>query len=44
MELLVPADSEAGHNILNPKVLHLLGIRSVVKFDTLPSVSFIMLH
>jgi len=35
----VPAESEAGENILNPKVLHMLGIHSVVKFDMLPSVS-----
>ncbi|TKA35963.1 hypothetical protein B0A54_12187 [Friedmanniomyces endolithicus] len=43
MELLVPAESEAGHNILNPKVLHLLGIRSVVKFDMLPSGGSVLL-
>ncbi len=35
----MPAESEAGENILNPKVLHMLGIHSVVKFDMLPSVS-----
>ncbi|KAK3112821.1 hypothetical protein LTR53_010502 [Teratosphaeriaceae sp. CCFEE 6253] len=37
-ELLVPAESEAGQNFLNPKVLHMLGVTSVVKFDLLPSL------
>ncbi|KAK4957487.1 hypothetical protein LTR10_005452 [Elasticomyces elasticus] len=38
VELLVPAESEAGRALMNPKVLQMLGIRSVVKFDMLPSV------
>ncbi|KAK4921728.1 hypothetical protein LTR49_010834 [Elasticomyces elasticus] len=37
VELLVPAESEAGRALMNPKVLQMLGIRSVVKFDMLPS-------
>ncbi|KAK5717816.1 hypothetical protein LTR15_008657 [Elasticomyces elasticus] len=37
VELLVPADSEAGRALMNPKVLQMLGIQSVVKFDMLPS-------
>ncbi|KAK0356171.1 hypothetical protein LTR91_007697 [Friedmanniomyces endolithicus] len=43
MEFLVPAESEAGENILNPKVLHMLGIHSVVKFDMLPSGRSVLL-
>ncbi|TKA69370.1 hypothetical protein B0A55_06158 [Friedmanniomyces simplex] len=43
IELLVPAESEAGQNIQNPKVLHMLGIRSVVKFDMLPSGRSVLL-
>lgn len=38
MELLVPANSEAGKNLLNPKVLFMLGIGEVVKFDMVTSV------
>lgn len=38
MELLVPAESEAGKNLLNPKVLFMLGIESVLKFDMVTSV------
>ena len=37
-ELLVPANSEAAKNIQNPKVLHMLGVESVTKFDMLSSV------
>ncbi|KAK5739079.1 hypothetical protein LTR17_005599 [Elasticomyces elasticus] len=37
VELLVPVESEAGRALMNPKVLQMLGIRSVVKFDMLPS-------
>jgi len=38
-ELLVPLESEAGQNMQNPKVLYMLGIREVLTFDMLPSVS-----
>jgi hypothetical protein len=39
-ELLVPAESEAGQNLRNPKILHMLGITSVLAFGMQPSVRF----
>ena len=35
----MPLESEAGQNMQNPKVLYMLGIREVLTFDMLPSVS-----